>query len=156
MIDASLRAGVGTGAAFIALEPTGHFMAAGAKLLHEVAEPRLAEAATLWWTLEKLDELGISHVRLLSDCEQLVLAWSSNKRNNSYFHGLIQDSKEMTPLFHKLIVKHVGRDKNKMADQLARIAFDVNDITWLDSVPTSLVHFFRNDACYVNLNSLFE
>ncbi|KAK7247619.1 hypothetical protein RIF29_42506 [Crotalaria pallida] len=36
-------------------------MAAGAKVMQEYVEPKLAEAASLRWTLERPEELGITH-----------------------------------------------------------------------------------------------
>ncbi|KAK7256021.1 hypothetical protein RIF29_29452 [Crotalaria pallida] len=79
-VDASVRE-EGNEIGLIVTYEEGNFMFATTKLHNTTLDPKVGETLTLFWAIELLWELHVTHVDILSDCLNLVQAW--NRRTPS-------------------------------------------------------------------------
>ncbi|KAK7274942.1 hypothetical protein RIF29_16044 [Crotalaria pallida] len=104
--------------------------------------PNLFHALGVLWCIEILMETGISHVTIHTDCLPVVQCWKKKRQYHTYFEEIIQDNIDKGTEFHDLMLVHVRRNLNKIADFLANFAFDSTSLIWLDEVPSFLQQLF--------------
>lgn len=112
----------------------GQVLAAASMLVPSVYEPHIGEAVAFRWALETARHLSFSRILFETDCLRIVPQWKNrHTQNNSYFAGLIQDCAILAgPNFVENITY---RSTNRVAHELARLAFTVKDFVWIEEAP---------------------
>ncbi|KAK7274541.1 hypothetical protein RIF29_15635 [Crotalaria pallida] len=119
--DASLKGGA-TGFGRVAVDMHGNFMAAAVSRSKASMDAKMGEARALQWTLEILNDIGLSHVRVFMDCLILIEAWKNDatRKSCSYFHEVLQECLSVVPSLVSFQFLHTARSNNAMADRLAK------------------------------------
>lgn len=87
------------------------------------ATNNVAEYRALILALERARELGVRRLTVFSDSELLVKQFHGQYRvKNAGLRPHFEKAKELQGDFEELIIRHIPRDKNERADQLARQA----------------------------------
>ncbi|KAG5030653.1 hypothetical protein JHK85_014635 [Glycine max] len=112
----------------------GQVLAAASMLVPSVYQPHIGEAVAFRWALETARHLSFSRILFETDCLRIVPQWKNrHTQNNSYFAGLIQDCAILAgPNFVENITY---RSTNRVAHELARLAFTVKDFVWIEEAP---------------------
>ncbi len=85
-----------------------------------------AEYSALLKALEYGNSLDVDEVTVFSDSDLLVKQMSGKYRVKSdNIRALYEKAKELESEFDKVVYKHISRDKNTIADELANEAIDI-------------------------------
>ncbi|KAK7250935.1 hypothetical protein RIF29_33727 [Crotalaria pallida] len=141
--DASLKEGA-TGFGMVVVDMHGNFMAAAVSRSVASMDAKMGEARALQWTLEIPNDIGLSHVHVITDCVILVQAWKNDatRRICSYFHEVLQECQSLVPSFVSFQFLHTARSNNAMADCLAKAAHVKPRNVWFDIPPPLLANNF--------------
>ncbi len=90
-----------------------------------VTTNNVAEYKALLCALQKAETLGGHHLAIFSDSELLVKQCSGEyKVKDARLKGLSTEVKEMRARFSEVVLKHIPREKNEVADELVNKALD--------------------------------
>lgn len=127
-IDGGARGNPGTAGAGIVLrgEDGGAILEAGYYLGHQTNN--VAEYTALVKALEAAKRAGASQLLIHSDSELLVKQINGEYRvRNPALKDLFDDAFSRLRGFEKWQVRHVRREQNSRADELANLAMDIRD-----------------------------
>ncbi|KAF5451602.1 hypothetical protein F2P56_026695 [Juglans regia] len=140
------KAGIG----IILRDEKGDVIAACSKLEGDVASPEFIEATTLLRGLQFCAQWGVPKLVLETDCLILVNALQSQTTFLTDFAFLLNDISRMMRGFQEVQILHVNRLGNIAAHQLARNAWNVEDIVmWWGSCPS-----FVSQAVWLDKNNV--
>ncbi|KAF5444601.1 hypothetical protein F2P56_033721 [Juglans regia] len=140
------KAGIG----IILRDEKGDVIAACSKLEGDVASPEFIEATALLRGLQFCAQWGVPKLVLETDCLILVNALQSQTNFLTDFAFLLNDISRMMRGFQEVQILHVNRLGNIVAHQLARNAWNVEDIVmWWGSCPS-----FVSQAVWLNRNNV--
>ncbi|KAF5470679.1 hypothetical protein F2P56_011176 [Juglans regia] len=141
------KAGVG----LVLRDENGKVVWAATKAEDAVDAPVTIELIAVLRGLQLCQPLGIPNLVVETDCLSLVQELQGTQESFSPNGNLIKDAKELMRHFPELQVQHVYRDGNRVAHNLARFAWIIDDIImWWDSVPGFVDHalWFDQAAMY--------
>jgi ribonuclease HI/IMP dehydrogenase/GMP reductase len=108
------------GAGVVFLDPAQKEIEALSVYLGETTN-NVAEYQALILALERAKKMGVGRLTVLSDSELLVKQFNGSYRvKNAGLKPLFEKAKALQENFASLEVRHVAREKNQQADQLAR------------------------------------
>ncbi|KAF5469006.1 hypothetical protein F2P56_013111 [Juglans regia] len=140
------RAGIG----IILRDGKGDVVAACSKLEGDVVSPEFIEASALLRGLQFCAQWGVPKLVLEIDFLLLVNALQSQTVFLTDFAFLINDIRRMMRGFLEVQILHVNRMGNVAAHQLARNAWNVEDIVmWWGSCP-----YFVSQAVWLDRNNV--
>lgn len=92
-------------------------------------------------------QMSVPTLDIELDAKALVEAFTNPGYSNSVVSGLFEDCKQLVTWFPKYRIKHVFREANMCADQLARLGcFQVPDFTLYSSPPVDIIKTFEADS----------
>jgi ribonuclease HI len=126
--DGGARGNPGPAGAGFVIEVDGSQICAGGRYLGETTN-NVAEYLALIWGLENALALGVSQLTVFADSELLVKQINGVYRvKNEGLKPLFLEALTLLRQFTKFEVKHVRREDNKAADEMANLAMDARDI----------------------------
>lgn len=125
-IDGASRGNPGeAGAGIFVRDDEGNTLARISEYLGDKLTNNQAEYCALLKALEYCSKLDVSKVRIFSDSDLLVKQMIGKYRVKSEnIKPLYREAKELESRLNKVVYKHISRDKNSIADNLANEAID--------------------------------
>jgi ribonuclease HI len=120
-----------------------------------VLDPLTAEGLGVRWAIQVAIEQGFSSVTIHSDAANVVNC-VNRKASLAAINFIAQDCRELMKSLLNVCVKFISRNQNCDAHNLATLAKNVGDRTWLGAVPNfsmfsvnvaSIVASCINDGC---------
>lgn len=125
-IDGASRGNPGeAGAGVFVRDDEGNNLAKISKYLGDSLTNNQAEYSALLKALEYGKSLDVDEVKVFSDSDLLVKQMSGEYRVDSEnLKDLYEEAKGLESEFGKVVYKHISREKNSIADNLANEAID--------------------------------
>ncbi|PON50688.1 Ribonuclease H [Parasponia andersonii] len=135
---------IGVGA--IIRNSSGEVMAALAKWIDGCFSSKVTETKALGLSLLWAKDVGLNLQVVESDALTVVQALQTSSICNSEFGALLLDVFSLLFLFHGVCVRHVYRDANRVAHELAKYALRLDDeLIWLEDVPPPVLSVVFSD-----------
>lgn len=90
-----------------------------------VGSPLLAEALAVKTALSKAVELGISNLKVYTDCTTLLGAINGKSQRKEII-GVVSDIRSISTAFASIFFFHVSRSKNSVCDRLAKTSLHLS------------------------------
>lgn len=119
--DASWRLDGKTGLGWVFLNPQGTVVLRGSAIMSQIPSPLMAEALATLSAVRIAIESDLSTISFASDSLILVKALNSELPHKE-LHGIHHDILHLSSSFNYVAFNFVSRDKNRMADSLAKEA----------------------------------
>lgn len=116
----------------------GCIMTTATRGWNQQLDPRTAEVMSFKVGLELACDLCFLDVEAETDCLDVTKALSKQVSDNTLFHLLILDNLSCMGDFRSCHVDHIGRDGNKVAHELAKLASSFLDYVWIEDVPQTI------------------
>ena len=114
--------------------------------MEQAYQPLEVEAIAACKAVESGNEIGVDCAIVEGDSELIVKALRNNDNGLISFAPLINDVSLFPGLFSELSYSHIGRDVNKVAYSLARLALITPDCTvWMKEVLSCTLLFVQAD-----------
>jgi ribonuclease HI len=99
-------------------------------------DPTAAEATALFHGVNFCKDLGITNLLIEGDSQVIISATQKQDVSNCRFGHLVDDIGAVMSSFPRWQIRHVGRDFNRAAHGLAKVALkNVMDRKWDHSIP---------------------
>ncbi|KAG4997052.1 hypothetical protein JHK82_027820 [Glycine max] len=145
---------VGTGFGVIFRNSKAETMASGTYFLKdECYDSEIAATVCYKWAIEKSQELFFIDANFETDCQQLYNQWNeftqeNNTSSASYLDELLEECRTMMQGTEASLTL-VAHTANKVAQCLARLAFDYGEKDWIDEVPNKALESLQSDLAAI-------
>ena len=125
----------------------GEVLAASNKILPASFSAEVSEALALQDGVLLAAELEVSHAIFESDALSIILAINDGIHGGELGH-IIRNIRELTVVFSWCSFKHLKREGNRVAHELAKVVgFSGVSQVWKRSFPSFLEQFLVEDLC---------
>ncbi|XP_057440277.1 uncharacterized protein LOC130732189 [Lotus japonicus] len=144
--DASLLQSHEAGFGFIARNKEGEVLAAATSTMGPVLSSVLAEALALRWALGLAKELGFRRIWVETDCLVLYNYWERREGGFSHLETVVKDCRLLLCSFDVFTFTFVRRTGNSVADALAKLAFRLGCLVWIEEAPLEVSSLIQDDV----------
>ncbi|XP_042952198.1 uncharacterized protein LOC122289281 [Carya illinoinensis] len=121
-----------------------HFMLAAQK--HSVSSAFMAEAYALWRAFTLCDEMGVRSVVFKGDARLVVDAVKNSSPDFAWHGQLVEDLKNELAIHPSWNLSFTSRGNNKVAHELARLAYSVvTETVWIEEGPDVVSSLISDD-----------
>jgi ribonuclease HI len=147
-VDASFHSAVcASSTGVIIRDYKGRFLAAGTTLIPHVATASMAEALAMRHGLELAIKLGCNRVQAESDSTEVIEACNGGDQWWSEESAVFADCVDLSSSIGVVSFKHCPREANRVAHELARVAFESSSSgLWEGEPPNFIVSHLVNDV----------
>ncbi len=125
----------------------GACVAATQEILPHVSDAHMAEAYALRDGLMLAQRLGINRIMIHSDCLQVVDTMLYVGYSATALATIYEECNLIWRGFDSISIEHCNREANKVAHELARVAFSRKEYcTWVDESPVYTLSTLANDV----------
>ena len=84
-------------------------------------------------------DLCFQHITAESDCKELIVELSRSSNSPSQFRAIVEDCLFLSREFGSCDFTHIRRQGNRVAHELAKIACNNPEATWIEEHPVDIV-----------------
>lgn len=145
--DARLSPEGWTGWGALCRDHNGRTIFAAVKRVYHTSIPLVAEAQALLYGLSLAKAQGMTKVECESDCAQLISMIKERQINNHRLGHIIEDLLDFQDMGIQVTWKHICREANKAAHNLAAILPSGNSDSqiWNNACPDEILHIVSSD-----------
>jgi ribonuclease HI len=136
------------GAGAVLRDQMGVFIAGIGDSSPDVSNPELAEAMAIRLALSWAKDEGLDGFIVASDCLSVIQRIKADERDRSLCGSIIHDIKKLSVLFSNVSFRHVGREQNFVAHNLARSCEFASMSVWRGVTPEFIRVAICNDSIY--------
>lgn len=139
--DVSVQQSKAAGMDLIVRIKDGEVLAAATVTIGPVMSPLLAEALGTRWALGRATELGFHRIWEEKDYLGLFNCWERRECGFSYLDAVVLDCRLLLLNFDVFNFSFVRRTGNGAAHALARLAFCLGCVIWIEEAPLAFVDY---------------
>ena len=136
--DIAQRGDVGWGFEAIFRDGEGNILATTTKMVDLKMEPQLAEIMCMSWGIGLAHELCFWDLEIESNCTELIQALKCPTLDSTFVDLHVSECLSCLYDFRSFSFHHIGRNGNKVAHELARIANNSSDMIWIEEAPQTI------------------
>jgi len=126
---------------------TGSFVIAGARFFENILDAPMAETLALREGIILAQQIGCSKLLIQSDCSEVVETMKQGGFSATSSAAIYEECVQLWQEFTSISIEHCNREINKVAHEIARVAFQSKlSCNWVDEPPSFILASLVNDG----------